>query len=81
MAEPAGGGTSPSEVIPAGHAALSEDEERGTPPQTGHAGLAIAALGVVFGDMGQVRSTPFGSASTRSMVCRFPRKTFSAFCR
>ncbi|MFZ3237891.1 MAG: potassium transporter Kup [Stellaceae bacterium] len=52
MAEPAGGGTSPSEVIPAGHAALSEDEERGTPPQTGHAGLAIAALGVVFGDIG-----------------------------
>jgi KUP system potassium uptake protein len=49
MAGAAGGTTSSSEVIPAGHTALSADEEAGPPPK---AGLAIAALGVVFGDIG-----------------------------
>ena len=52
MAEPAGSGGSSSAVIPAGHAALSADEEGATPPRTGLTGLSIAALGVVFGDIG-----------------------------
>ena len=52
MVGAAGGTTSSSEVIPAGHAALSADEEAGPPPKAGLAGLAIAALGVVFGDIG-----------------------------
>jgi KUP system potassium uptake protein len=52
MAERTGSATSSSEVIPAGHAAPSADEEGGTPPRTGLAGLSIAALGVVFGDIG-----------------------------
>jgi KUP system potassium uptake protein len=52
MSEPAGSGASSSEVIPAGHADLSADEEAGPPPETGIAGLSLAALGVVFGDIG-----------------------------
>jgi hypothetical protein len=52
MVGAAGGTTSSSEVIPAGHAALSADEEAGPPPKAGLAGLAIAALDVVFGDIG-----------------------------
>ena len=44
-----------SNVIPAGHAALTtEDEggERRPDASTGLAGLSVAALGVVFGDIG-----------------------------
>jgi K+ transporter len=52
MVAAAGGTTSSSEVIPAGHAALGADEEAGPPPKAGLAGLATAALGVVFGDIG-----------------------------
>jgi K+ transporter len=52
MAERTGSATSPTEVIPAGHAAPSADEEGATPPRTGLAGLSIAALGIVFGDIG-----------------------------
>jgi K+ transporter len=52
MVGAAGGTTSSSEVIPAGHAALSADEEAGPSPKAGLAGLAIAALDVVFGDIG-----------------------------
>ena len=53
MAEPTGGATSSTEVIPAGHAAPSTDGEgEGPPPHTGLAGLSIAALGIVFGDIG-----------------------------
>ncbi len=53
MAEPAGSATSSTEVIPAGHAAPSaEEDEEGASPRSGAAGLAIAALGIVFGDIG-----------------------------
>jgi K+ potassium transporter len=47
--------TTSTEVIPAGHAALIADEElREHRPDTptGLAGLSVAALGVVFGDIG-----------------------------
>ena len=47
MAEPTGSATSSTEVIPAGHAAPSADEEvQVATPRTGLAGLSIAALGV-----------------------------------
>ncbi len=53
MAEPTGSAASPSRVIPAGHAAPSAAEEReGPQPPAGLAGLSVAALGVVFGDIG-----------------------------
>jgi KUP system potassium uptake protein len=44
-----------TEIIPAGHAALTAEEELGAPQSdtsTGLAGLSVAALGVVFGDIG-----------------------------
>jgi KUP system potassium uptake protein len=44
-----------STVIPAGHAALSAEDEVGehqSDTSTGLAGLSVAALGVVFGDIG-----------------------------
>ena len=53
MAEPTGSATSPTEVIPAGHAAPSIEEEReGAAPRAGVPGLSLAALGIVFGDIG-----------------------------
>ena len=52
MAEPTGSATSSTEVIPAGHAAPSAEEREGPPSRTGLAGLSLAALGVVFGDIG-----------------------------
>ncbi len=53
MADRAGSATSSTEGIPAGHAAptAAEDQE-GSPAPTGLAGLSVAALGVVFGDIG-----------------------------
>ena len=44
-----------SNVIPAGHAALTTEDEAGEhrpDASTGLAGLSVAALGVVFGDIG-----------------------------
>src|SRR5271165_2287745 len=44
-----------STLIPAGHAALSAEDEVGehrSDTSTGLAGLSVAALGVVFGDIG-----------------------------
>ena len=44
-----------TEVIPAGHAAVTTEEELGghrSDTPTGIAGLSVAALGVVFGDIG-----------------------------
>src|SRR5277367_7120109 len=44
-----------TEVIPAGHAALTAEEELGENAPNSSAGLAalsVAALGVVFGDIG-----------------------------
>src|SRR6516165_3593933 len=55
MANRAGNAATSTEVIPAGHAALTASEELGeTAPDlsTGIAGLSVAALGVVFGDIG-----------------------------
>ena len=53
MAEPTGSATSSTEVIPAGHAAPSIEEEReGPAPRTDVPGLSLAALGIVFGDIG-----------------------------
>jgi KUP system potassium uptake protein len=46
---------SSTEVIPAGHAALTAEDEPGEHPSaasTGLAGLSVATLGVVFGDIG-----------------------------
>src|ERR1700737_2235873 len=55
MANRAGSTASSSEVIPAGHAALAAQEELGENAPNSSAGLAalsVAALGVVFGDIG-----------------------------
>jgi KUP system potassium uptake protein len=55
MANRAGNTATSTEVIPAGHAALTAQEELGeTGPDlsTGRAALSLAALGVVFGDIG-----------------------------
>lgn len=53
MADPPAKAASSTEVIPAGHAAPSTDDEReGPAPPTRLAGLSVAALGIVFGDIG-----------------------------
>jgi KUP system potassium uptake protein len=56
MAEPTSSAASSTEVIPTGHAAPNSDEGgEWPPPRTGLAGLAglsLAALGIVFGDIG-----------------------------
>jgi len=55
MARRAGNTATSTEVIPAGHAALTAEEELGedrSGTSTGLAGLSVAALGVVFGDIG-----------------------------
>jgi KUP system potassium uptake protein len=55
MANRAGDTATSTEVIPAGHAALTAEEELGenAPDRsTGLAALSLAALGVVFGDIG-----------------------------
>src|SRR5947209_730558 len=55
MANRAGNTETASEVIPAGHAALTAEEELGEDApdrSTGRAALSLAALGVVFGDIG-----------------------------
>jgi KUP system potassium uptake protein len=53
MAKPIGSTASSTEVIPSGHAALSVAEEaEGPKPPTSVTALSVAALGVVFGDIG-----------------------------
>jgi KUP system potassium uptake protein len=55
MANRTGNTVTSTEAIPAGHAALTEEEEHGehrSGTSTGLAGLSVAALGVVFGDIG-----------------------------
>src|SRR5712672_4477049 len=55
MANRAGNPATTSTVIPAGHAALSAEDELGehqSDTSTRLAGLSVAALGVVFGDIG-----------------------------
>lgn len=53
MATPTGDAEASTEVIPAGHAAPSASEEQGGPQrQTSLSGLSLAALGIVFGDIG-----------------------------
>src|SRR6202022_5020858 len=55
MASRAGNSATSTEVIPAGHAAATPEEELGesrSETSTGLAGLSVAALGVVFWDIG-----------------------------
>jgi K+ transporter len=55
MPNRAGNTATSTEVIPAGHAAFTAEEELGghrSDTFTGFAGLSVAALGVVFGDIG-----------------------------
>jgi len=55
VADPAVNAPTASEVIPAGHAALPAEDEFGEDQSnkpTGLTGLGLAALGVVFGDIG-----------------------------
>src|SRR5258708_1368969 len=55
MANRAGNTATSTEGIPAGHAALTAEDEFGEhrpDTSTGLAGLSVAALGVVFGDIG-----------------------------
>jgi K+ potassium transporter len=55
MASRTGNAATSTELIPAGHAALTAEEELGehqSDTSAGLAGLSVAALGVVFGDIG-----------------------------
>ncbi|MGH7029192.1 MAG: KUP/HAK/KT family potassium transporter, partial [Stellaceae bacterium] len=52
MTDPSGGPASATEIIPAGHAAPETDEEEDRPRPAPLAGLSLAALGIVFGDIG-----------------------------
>jgi KUP system potassium uptake protein len=55
MANRVGNTASATEVIPAGHAALTAEEEldeHQSDTSTGLTGLSVAALGIVFGDIG-----------------------------
>jgi KUP system potassium uptake protein len=55
MASRTGNTATSTELIPAGHAALTAEEELGehqSDTSAGLAGLSVAALGVVFGDIG-----------------------------
>jgi KUP system potassium uptake protein len=55
MTDPAGNASAATEVIPAGHTALPEEDEFGedqSNTSSGLSGLSLAALGVVFGDIG-----------------------------
>jgi KUP system potassium uptake protein len=55
MASRTGNAATSTELIPAGHAALTAEEELGehqSDTTAGLAGLSVAALGVVFGDIG-----------------------------
>ena len=55
MANRAGNTATSTDVIPAGHAALTPEEELDeyqSHTSTGLTGLSVAALGVVFGDIG-----------------------------
>ncbi len=52
MADSDGSPAALTEIIPAGHAAPRAGEEQEQPPPAPLAGLSIAALGIVFGDIG-----------------------------
>ena len=84
MANRAGSSATSTEVIPAGHAASTAEEELGehrSDRSNGLAGLSLAALGVVFGDIGTSPVYTFVSALTPSMAYPSTRNTCSAFCR
>jgi hypothetical protein len=82
MADRAADAASSTEGIPAGHASpTAAEDRRGSPAPTGLAGLSVAALGIVFGDIGRARSTPFGSALTPSAGWHSRRVTCSACYR
>src|SRR6266481_7207851 len=66
MASSTGNKATATELIPAGHAESTAEDELGeneSDGSTGLVGLSVAALGVVFGDIGTSRSTRFVSAS------------------
>ena len=83
MANPTGNAASETEVIPAGHAAPSAEEEREGPSRpTGLPGLSLAALGVVFGDIGTSPVYTFRECFNPEHGLRARRrKTCSACCR
>jgi K+ transporter len=85
MANRVGNTASATEVIPAGHAALTAEEELDeyqSHTSTGLTGLSVAALGIVFGDIGTSPVyTPFVSASTLSTAFRSTRNTCWVFSR
>jgi hypothetical protein len=82
MADRIGSTASSTEGIPAGHAAptAAEDQE-GSPAPTGLAGLSVAALGVVFGDIGTSPVYTFRECFNPGANWHSRRKTYSACCR
>ena len=52
MTDPSGSPAPGAAIIPAGHAAPEADEEQQPPRPAPLAGLSLAALGIVFGDIG-----------------------------
>jgi KUP system potassium uptake protein len=73
-----------STVIPAGHAALTTEGEVGEhrpDASAGLAGLSVAALGVVFGDIGTSPVYTFRECFNPSTACRSTRNTCLASCR
>jgi hypothetical protein len=73
---------SSTEVMPAGHAALTETEARGEnqpDSQAGLAGLSVA-LGVVFGDIGTSPVYTFVSASILCAACPSTQNMCSGSC-
>src|SRR5712671_3520672 len=84
MANRSGNTATSTEVIPAGHAALTAKEELGeTGPDlaTGRAALSLAALGVVFGDIGTSPVYTFRECFNPEHAFRSMQNTFLAFCR
>ena len=82
MANPTGNAASSTEVIPAGHAAPSAEEEREGPQLSAASpGFSVAALGVVFGDIGTSPVYTFRECFNRSTALRLCRKTSSESCR
>ena len=79
------GNTAPAtEVIPAGHAALTAEEEldeHQSDTSTGLTGLSVAALGIVFGDIGTSPVYTFLECSTLSTAFRSTRNTCWVFFR
>jgi hypothetical protein len=77
-------GNTASEVIPAGHPAPQREPQGGGEPPPASpavAGLSLAALGVVFGDIGTSPIYTSANASGRNMDMGPTRPMCSASCR